>query len=506
MFHSIDTFLYEMRFAVLILLLPPMLWAVWVYWAVLTSPASVKPDAKNSSKRHSHRMRAQKAAQQEQSHGAVALADNENQSGNQSNLLDALALDEDQVATEELREDSGFHGADTQKIDANIVDQLVNDVTDKVAAQIEALSGEAVSDEMQDLLETVQEDSGEQRSTDQQDLLETIQEDSGEQAVVQEGEHTAAIRKASKMEELGFHRPSDSDEDADAVDLSNSVLNSADVSNLGAKHLARITELGLNDGQEPDQERLRTAQLDDILTRLDSVLENPKQHAETEAVALENNESAAFSNASTQVQIIQDGLDNEIAEATGAHSAGVINDDIDEDEADSFFNDLVAEDEPGFNEEDVTVREESDHGDQAQADQATINADLEEEAADFFNGNDGVAAEAVEDSAANDESFNIADIASAIAQNLPSDEQDQLDTVKLENSNTSAAIDEQDVLETVAVSNDHAGHSEEEVDPNLETIKEEITDDDLPAWARADSFDEDVDDDDTPKQQNLFDS
>ena len=106
------------------------------------------------------------------------------------------------------------------------------------------------------------------------------------------------------MEEIGFHRPSEDDEQVEY-----SVLNSPEIADLGAKHIQRITELGLNDGVDADKERLRTAQLDDILNRLDNVLENP----ESESIA------ESFSHASTQEMpaLTDDDLqtDNEITKA-----------------------------------------------------------------------------------------------------------------------------------------------------------------------------------------------
>ena len=170
-----------------------------------------------------------------------------------------------------------------------------------------------------------------------------------------------------------------------------------------------------------------------------------------------------------------------------ADLAAAVEADADEEAADFFsgVEESVSDEANLVNPDDITVREESDDGEDC-ADQATIEANL---------GQDDDSDEA--------EQFNLSEISAAIEDNLQAiDEQDQLDTVKVGNTAPEDnADDEQDSLETIAVSKDG-----KEVDPNLETLRVEDEDDDLPAWARADSFDEDLDDeDDTPKQQNLFD-
>ena len=529
MFDAIHNLLYDGRYIVLVLTILPMLWSLWVFWSVLFVPSTQEQAKSQTKQRHSHRMRAQQKASTKTA-PPVAVAEPLSDEGSQSNLLDALAADEED---DDGVPSAGFSNASTikQKVDDDVVNKLVDDVTDKVAAQIEALTGEPLDNgsqpDIQDMLETVQEDSQPLTAvSDIHDLTETVQEDGSDIDAVEveeeenrpEGDHTRALRKASKMEEIGFHRPSEDDDDVEY-----SVLNSPEIADLGAKHIKRITELGLNDGVEADKERLRTAQLDDILSRLDNVLENPESesiadsfsHASTQEMPAITDEEMQTDAAISEAVEQQQGSDTEhetqrdtngfpiadvepASQVETAKSDAIDRSDVEEDydvqevdeeadeEAADFFSNVDEGAAAIVDPDDVTVREESDHGeDDEYRNQATINADLDEDKND------------------DDDSFNMSDISAAIESNLQNvDEQDQLDTVRVDSDAPEPSDDEQDVIETIAVSNDGS-----EIDPNMETLKVDDDDDDLPAWARADSFDEDVDDDDeSPKQQNLFDN
>ncbi len=553
MFHSIHVFLYDIRFGLLILLFP-MFWSMWVFWVYFTTPGKISSGTETHRKRHSHRMRAQQkqsTATMAKEQSAVAVASEEE--GNQSNLLDALAAEEDE------REASAFQAASTQKQTAipvsddkeELVEQLVDNVADKVAAQIEALTGQAVHDDlseaeaeivdMQDMLETVQEES----STDNKTLPDTEDD-----AV--EGDHTAAIRKASKMEEIGFHRTTDDDEDV-AQDVKE-LLDNPEVAGLAAKHVARISDLGIVDGPGDEKERLRTAQLDDILGKLDSVLDGdiPSESATSAETKPEekNEESHNFGNASTQMlepvtdsgileaQPKEDEVESIDDQAETIREESNVDDVVEEvqeveentddaeEEANSFFG-SVGDEEPAAFEQQETIREESNADDDEAAGIDT--------AAETIPENDETIQVDLGDANAQDESADFMNEMSKLPEENEQavDEFDQLETVKVETDRSASFdedesdsnVDQHDLLETIAVENDSGPVG----DPNSETASDENPiealeqqdetgtdrientdsntddDDDLPAWARADSFDDDDDDGNSPKQQNLFD-
>lgn len=522
MFHDIHVLLYDIRYALLILLIP-MTWSAWVFWAYFTSPGTIGGSSSGrGTGRHSHRLKARHKGQQSStmtspgggSSGVVGAATATAQSeGRQGNLLDALSEGDedgdDEVVAVEDESDSYQKDYDHSDSKNDLVDQLVDDVADKVAAQIEALTGEAVYDDtkagdMQDLLDTIEEDS----STDEEVISDS------EAAVEPIGEHTAAIRKASKMEEIGFHKSTE-DEEAELDEAAAKLLDSPELKGLGAKHLARISDMGLADAPGDEKERLRTEQLDDILGKLDAALETPElpAAAATDPAAsavpeadtgsdeasvnqqdMEDDDAPSFGTASTQTlkPITETDIeeararDDTIAGPEPVSAAG--DSDTLADEAGAFFENLDAEvaDDSDPYDEDPTIREESgtrlhgvDHAATEDSAPAATDGSVDDEAADFMGS----------------------------LQDADADEYDQLETVKVQDAEADDAAvpmpeeSESSSKTTSALLKIQDG--DQRADTDAKSV--EITDDDLPAWARADSFDDDEEDGDKPKQQNLFD-
>ncbi|NRA36512.1 MAG: hypothetical protein HRU15_00085 [Planctomycetes bacterium] len=635
MISFIHEIIYDYRWVSYLIAIPGLVWALYGIFMQLTG---AKPEP--MSRRQTNKMQAQQykvstATIAKTSTGGVR----KEEEGSQANLLDSLATEEiddvDGVDELDQRRDTGpseFQNAQTvtNGIDPQVLDKLIDDVTDKVASQLEDITGQSIPNDLteaekyasttkmksvdiQDMLETVEEDENsanrvefteEKPDVDIQDMLETIEEDSDSHAVlpseddadqspIVEGEHTAAIRKASRMEEIGFHRTEESEEGErtgpSAFEEAAAAL--LGDNNLDAKHYDRLGELGLIEDREgtvhQDDGRMRTAQIDDILGRLDDVLDDDQENIvaeRAERIETESVPSEANDGVDTATETVGDEIDSTEAEEevdeyqddnlesvavetdvelnqqtdeqrdtktpfnlaetvhmddeddSGLYDNPLHNvqqeedaeDKTDTEEVEAYEDDEAEEEIEEYQENDSIVPVDADNiasDDYDQIDTARIDNNDDEdgqsetsdeniqqdddEADDFFNNvideniGNGAADETIQEDLSKSDNKNDSDTDAD-----DNDEQQVDDVVGFEPISESAETflsKEEEGAETVAVARD-ISDDDDSIDPNLDTVEDESSDDDLPAWARADSFDEDIDEDDpdTPKQQKLF--